>query len=510
MMGQAVVTRFRAPGALYGNNSLFLTTSTLLLGVVLIAHSLATASTTLLAGAAKNTITPDVANRTVYLAGFGHNRIATGVHDPLFVRCLSLQIADEGVVFCSADLIGLFYDDVQAIRRIFAKEVPIGFHLVVACTHTHEGPDTLGLYGPSAAESGADKKYLAFVQERVAATAVEAVRAMRPARMHLARDDGAVLGTLQSVDRPPYVKDPHLFVMSLSSVADGKTIATLVNWSDHPEILGRKNTEISADYPRWICQYVEKHRGGTALFFNAAPGKVSALGSEVALLDPDTGKPAEDGTWRKAELLGELIGKLADEALRRSEAVSPDRLSVRSAVIFVPLSNMRFREAEGTGIFLGRKPLFTHGKLDASIAELPVGAGQGTVRYATGLDLESEVDYITLQRQGRPIAEFVTIPGEAYPELINGGVTRYPGADYPDAPLERPVRSVLRSKYQFVLGLGNDELGYLIPKAEWDEHPPWLRNNPEPYYGEINSVGIEAAGAVSRAVQELANQAAAR
>src|SRR2546427_3971879 len=31
------------------------------------------------------------------------------------------------------------------------------------------------------------------------------------------------------------------------------------------------------------------------------------------------------------------------------------------------------------------------------------------------------------------------------------------------------LRAHLKSKYQFILGLANDELGYLIPKAEWDD-----------------------------------------
>lgn len=38
----------------------------------------------------------------------------------------------------------------------------------------------------------------------------------------------------------------------------------------------------------------------------------------------------------------------------------------------------------------------------------------------------------------------------------------------------------LRTKYEFIFGLGNDEIGYLISKAEWDEEPPWLKNAAEP------------------------------
>ncbi len=475
----------------------------LLFGFLLGIQTLGMCSEGMLAGAARNTITPSLAGHPVYLAGFGHARLATGVHDPLNVRCMALQINGNTLVLCSVDLIGLFYDDVQEIRRAFEKQAPPGSHLIVACTHTHEGPDTLGLWGPTEAASGVDPKYLSWVEERISTTALEAIRAMRPARLQLARDDHPLLAQLQSVDRPPYVKDPFLFVMRLSGALNGKTIATLVNWSDHPEILNRKNTQISADYPHWICQYLEDHGGGTTLFFNGATGKVSPLGAQVALLDLQTGRLAEDGTWRKAELLGTLIGQLAERALKNVEAISPEVLTFRSAVIFVPLSNNRFRVAEAAGILLGRKPLFTDGRPDASTSDLAVDASGRTARYATGHDLQSEVDYVALKIGDRPIAEIVTIPGEAFPEIVNGGITLYPGADYPDAPLETPVRTILRARYQFVLGLANDELGYLIPKAEWDERPPWLQGSPQPYYGEINSVGPEAAAAVMRALGSL-------
>ncbi len=481
---------------------LFLKNTTLLVAFLVCVQTLAIGSDSLLAGAARSSITPEVAGRTVYLAGFGHDRIATGVHDPLYVRCAAVQINGNTLVLCSVDLIGLFYDDVQEIRRTFQRQAPKDAHLVVACTHTHEGPDTLGLWGPTATESGVDPKYLGWVEERVSTTALEAVRAMQPARIQLARDDHPLLAELQSVDRPPYVKDPFLFVMRLTGASNGKTIATIVNWSDHPEILNRKNSQITADYPHWICQYLEAQIGGTALFFNGATGKVSALGAQVALLDPQTGTVAEDGTWRKAELLGNMIGQLAERALSHAEAISPNALTFRSSVIFVPLSNQRFRMAEAAGILLGRKPLFTDGRPDPSTGDLAVDASH-SARLATGHDLQSEVDYIAMKVGNRPLAEIVTIPGEAFPEAVNGGITRYPGADYPNAPLEIPLRAALRTKYQFVLGLANDELGYLIPKAEWDEQPPWLQDNPQPYYGEINSVGPDAAGVVLGAIEAL-------
>lgn len=453
------------------------------------------------AGAAKSVITPEVAGKTVYLAGFGHNRIATAVHDPLYVRCLALEAGKSTVVLCSVDLIGLFYDDVQKIREAFRARAPAGSQLVVACTHVHEGPDTLGLWGPSPLETGVDLKYLDWVDHRIAETAIEATRAMQPAQIRLGRDDSPLLAQLQSVDRPPYIKDPFLFVMQAVRVSDGGGIATLVNFTDHPETMNRKNTEITADYPGWICRYLEHRYGGIALFFNGAVGKVSTLGNQVALLDPETGEVAPDGAWRKPELLGNTIGQVADRALGHGEAATPDNMVFRSSIFFLPLANDRFRMAEAAGVLAGRKQLYSGGSLDPSTEERV--AEQRTIRFPAGRDLESEVDYLQLKAGNRVLAEFVTVPGEIYPELVNGGITRYPGADFPDAPIEKPLRTLLKSKYQFFLGLGNDELGYIIPKSEWDERAPWLNNSPQPYYGEINSAGPDTASAVLRAIAGL-------
>ena len=35
----------------------------------------------------------------------------------------------------------------------------------------------------------------------------------------------------------------------------------------------------------------------------------------------------------------------------------------------------------------------------------------------------------------------------------------------------------MKGEYKFVFGLANDEIGYIIPKSEWDEVPPYLYNH---------------------------------
>lgn len=469
-----------------------------------VASALPLPSAQLRAGAAKAVITPDVKTSKVYMAGFDNNRVATGVHDDLYVRCLALAAGQETVAMCSVDLIGLFYDDVLRIRAQVKARAPEVTQVIVASTHDHEGPDTMGLWGPTPFVSGIDERYLEGVDERIAATAVEAVRSMQPARLTLGRDDHPLLARLQGDSRPPYVRDPYLFVMRLVS-DQGKAIASLINFSDHPEVLRGKNTEITADYPYWLCSRVEEELGGTAVFFDGAiGGLISPLGDQVALQIPETGEVAKDESWKKAELLGLALGDLAARAVAGGEKVEIDSLVVRKAVFFVPLENDRFRVGAAAGLYRNRKPLYTSGKIDASVSEKEF-PDYGRLKYSTGKDIQTEVGYLQLLNRSHIVAEIATLPGEIYPELINGGISRYAGADFPEAAFEPTLRSHMKSKYQFVFGLGNDELGYIIPKAEWDAQPPWLQNKPERWYGEINSVGPEVARVVMRELVGLIN-----
>jgi len=101
------------------------------------------------------------------------------------------------------------------------------------------------------------------------------------------------------------------------------------------------------------------------------------------------------------------------------------------------------------------------------------------------------------------VLEIALIPGELYPELSVGGIQRYEGADFPEAPDEPAVKTLMKAPYRMLFGLCDDEIGYIIPKAEWDNVAPWLQNAPKRWYGEVNSVGPEAGPMITGAIQEL-------
>ncbi len=98
----------------------------------------------------------------------------------------------------------------------------------------------------------------------------------------------------------------------------------------------------------------------------------------------------------------------------------------------------------------------------------------------------------------------VTIPGELYPEILNGGVESPEGQDFKIAPVEVPsIRELMPGKYKFMFGLANDEIGYIVPKSQWDQKAPYTYGRDGAPYGEVNSLGPETAPLIHKNVKAL-------
>ena len=63
------------------------------------------------------------------------------------------------------------------------------------------------------------------------------------------------------------------------------------------------------------------------------------------------------------------------------------------------------------------------------------------------------------------------------------------GADFPDAPIEPGIYAQMKAPHRMIVGLANDEIGYIIPKRQWDELPPFCYGLKKTQYGEENSLG---------------------
>ena len=442
------------------------------------------------AGFAKRVITPSLSAGPVYLAGFDHDRRATGVHDDLFVRCLGVSDGAQKLALCSVDLIGFFLPETQKTRLLLAARVP-GARLVVASTHDHEGPDTMGLWGPNPMRSGVDPAYRERLRREIAQTAAEALLIAQPATFTFAK---AKTPGLIADGREPQVIDDEIVIMKATG-ADGKTLGTLVNWSSHPEALGGKNTLMTADYPHYLLDRVEAALGGTGVFFS---GSIGGLMTPLSVgLKDEAGREVPPETFEHARVIGERAADAALEALRRSSGPAKSTaLEYRSRRVFVPLANTLFRLAYAVSIF--DRPLLTKGVIDGSTA---ISLYKGVpLPLPKGEDLETEIGYVRLAD-----AEILLVPGEIYPELVIGGIQepQDAGADFLGAPKEQPLKNLLRSDYKMVFGLANDELGYIIPRAQWDEKPPFAYGREESQYGEVNSVGDRTAPVLAEAFRAL-------
>jgi hypothetical protein len=432
------------------------------------------------AGAAYRVITPNVESGApaVYIAGFGHNRVATGIHDPLFVRCLAMATGKRPVVLCGVDLIGLFLDDVEKIRQGARQQVGRDLDVIISATHGHEGPDTMGLWGPKAGVSGLNEPYNQYVVQRSVEAVVAAVRGMKRAQLFLARTGFPDLKSFIHDTRPPVVHDPELIALTVKDRRQ-RTISTLINWANHPEALGSANTLITSDYPAAFYRVIETLRGGTAVFMNGAVGGMqSPLGAQV--MDPTTREPAPKNSFRFAETIGERLADLAHDALNNARPTKIDRIEYSEKRVMIPVANEGFRQAAAVNLYGGRKAFRPDGTSETVV---------GYLKLARGNDLKLEA---------------AMIPGELYPELSVGGVEKYAGADFPEAPVEPAIKQQMRAPYRMLFGLANDEIGYIIPKSEWDNQAPWLQDAPKRWYGEVNSIGPEAAPIIAAAFAALA------
>src|SRR5947209_16848424 len=87
------------------------------------------------AGFGETDITPNLSGKPVYLAGFGHNRKATRIHDPLKARAVVLRHGGDKIALVSIDVVGFFHENVERVRAALP-----GFrYVLVASTHNHEG-----------------------------------------------------------------------------------------------------------------------------------------------------------------------------------------------------------------------------------------------------------------------------------------------------------------------------------------------------------------------------------
>src|SRR5262249_51985198 len=128
------------------------------------------------AGFGEADIPPAGGGKRVFLAGFGQNRRATEILDPLAVRAVVLRHSGRTVAIACADVVGLFLPSVERVRQ----ELPGFTYVLVSSTHNHHGPDTMGIWGPNPFTNGVDPDYLRRVEAATVRAIRDAEKSLRP------------------------------------------------------------------------------------------------------------------------------------------------------------------------------------------------------------------------------------------------------------------------------------------------------------------------------------------
>lgn len=419
----------------------------------------------------------------VWIAGFSNRRPANGVHDDTWARTMIVDDGKTRLAIVILDAIGFMNDDIVDIRKMIPAETGITY-TIIASTHTHEGPDLLGLWSGTPFKDGFNKEYMKFVKGQVVKSVVEAAKNIRPVKLEISQDlEGAI--PLVKDTRKPEVFDSGLRLIKAIDKENGEVLGSLVAWGDHPETLWSKNLLVSSDFPHYVREGVEKGVfngdslmkagiGGVCVYSNGAVGGLMTTHPSLPVKDPFTGKEFNEPTFEKTEAQGKQLSLLALNAMENpAETIDSAGISLVVRTVPMKIDNTMFKLGSMLGIMK-----------------------RGTIGW---MKMRSELAVIKFG----PIS-LATVPGEIYPEILNGGIEAPEGNDFGIQPLEiPPIREMMPGKYKFVIGLANDEIGYIIPKSHWDVVAPYTYGRDNSPYGEENSLGPETAGVIHKNLQEM-------
>lgn len=412
-------------------------------------------------------IVPDPESvQPLYISGYNSGREIGGVLDLCQARAVSIAAGETSVLLIGVDCVALDSGTVKIIRGRLA-DLP-GYAVNIYATHTHAGPDTLGLWGPP----GVDGKNDAYMERLIDAVESAARRAVGSPK------DGALYyGKVQTPDmlydsRYPHVYDENLYQLRFAP-SDGAAGIRMLFYGAHAESLRGENRMLSRDYPGLLCDYIKEETGDDAIFMPGAVGGLIMTREFIPVLTQET---ARKNLRITAEKLAAYVLSIEEE-----RSLAPDMAFTRAS-FSVPLDNPVFALYKFLGI------------LSSDTVE---------GRSATGYHVRSELALLRLDD-----LTIALIPGEIFPELVCGG--EY-GRMNPEGINPRPLAGIAAEHgggELLIIGLANDELGYILPPSDFLLHKesPYFKRIKDKlggdHYEETNSVGPLCAAAVAQAFEE--------
>jgi hypothetical protein len=289
----------------------------------------------LLAGASVKNITPEAG---AFIAGDANNRQFTGVFDSLYVKALVVSDAKNTLTILTFDCIGLLYPELLRIREEVSKQLTHKMfnvnNIVMTSTHTHSGPDVVGLWGPDQFTSGVDTAYVNHLIKQASAAVVDAwsKRTSATASYAVAEfGEGWVYNISDSLSL-----DRSLNAIQFKN-AEGKSVATLTAFACHPTIMDAATTLVSADYIGGLYNHLDRKMGGVNMFLQGAIG---------GWVQPEY----EPKQFEAAVKRGTELGQTVVDILQNSSPFLSIAIHFKSNTIKLPVSNPGFKHLAAAGV----------------------------------------------------------------------------------------------------------------------------------------------------------------
>lgn len=293
---------------------------------------------TLYLGVARKIITPEVGGR---LYGYYPDIFSTTVADDLTVEAFCLQQGENKAMLISATVCSVATDLCDQLRHTIEEAcgIPAG-NIMISAIHTHSGPNLTGGIG----WGDRDTDYIEKIfRPQVLAAAADALQAMEPVVMGVARGDSLVginrreltLENKIILGQNPWGPfNPRMTVISFRR-PNGETVANLIHYGCHATSAGH-NTEVTRDWPGVMIDALEEATGGITAFLNGPEGDI---GPRVS-----NGKTIGDHTMKYVYEMGDIAAKDALRIYKEITEYDTPALKTAACSCDIPLQPRISRE----------------------------------------------------------------------------------------------------------------------------------------------------------------------
>ncbi|MCK5815340.1 MAG: neutral/alkaline non-lysosomal ceramidase N-terminal domain-containing protein [Flavobacteriaceae bacterium] len=288
----------------------------------------------LLAGFSRANITPIIKDgdptkgefNKVKLAGFGDGKIATGVHDSLFVKAIALEVNGQTVVMVSGDILMTPQSLVDGVTKKLEGKTNISRNQIFyGATHTHSsmGNSVPGIVGKNFGGEF-QPKLIDWMSVQYATAILNAIADKKPAKLATGYINVPDLVRNRMIGETGRLND-KLSVVSIKQ--DSAKQAVIGIYAAHATTISSWNDEYSGDYPGYFQRKLESEGiVDMAMFYAGTCG--SHTNSGVG------------DKFEKSEYIGEKLAAKASECLENLTYEDQMTLSLLTSDMEIPKLQM--------------------------------------------------------------------------------------------------------------------------------------------------------------------------